>query len=386
VRLLILWIVLVVLVCGCVDEFLDYFFHGYKPIFSRSQPVSTTTTTTTTPESIVDDLTPIVVVGETGGVAVPPTLPDCDTRYDCPDNYCKGNDMINFQCEGKCTYTQEPCPEGTKCTESKSSTVRIKEGGYMTLLDCVSQLVVEKYTLMPGSWIFKEYTAGMNIPLDEMESGKTYTSDEWKLDIPTGDEGWKLIPNSNLRGVWDLKYVHDGDPVTEEGWDLLHPDGSVASEKETPDITEEVFQEEAAADVGGEETTYFELHMGMPPATNFDYDYADLAGKSEAEIRSLGPTLRIHAFQHYDGGNTYYIPFPYEQFTLDKRVYDEHPVGPLGEYCANAHFDAEKALDINLQWIPSPESACGWLGPEYRVGALMVTPEQIVRWFKAYEK
>jgi len=138
-------------------------------------------------------------------------------------------------------------------------------------------------------------------------------------------------------------------------------------------------------DVSQKTTPYFELHMANPPATNFDYDYDDVKGKSLKELKKLGKTLRIHAFNSLFHPEGTYIPFPYEQFTYDKRTYEAHEYGSQGEACGSYHFDTPQALDVHMKSISAPEGVCGWGGPEYAVGALVVTPEELYDWLQKYE-
>lgn len=128
----------------------------------------------------------------------------------------------------------------------------------------------------------------------------------------------------------------------------------------------------------------FELHMGDLPASNFDYNYEDVIGKSEKELKKLGDTLRIHAYNHLIGGRDEYFPFPDTQFNIDERVYLEHESSIEGGYCANIHFNTAKALDIFTKWRDEPKSICGWGTPFYTTGALIITPKQLSEWLEAY--
>ncbi len=249
--------------------------------------------------SVVNDLQPIVVTDGGDGFAVPPTLPTCKARFSCPDNYCKGNDRVEFRCvEGKCQYINTPCPKGSACTETDTST-KLSDGGQLTNLDCV---------------------------------GSTTSS----MDTTS-----TLVTTTTVTTT------------------------TVAN---------------AAVDVEYE----YEEHMGNPPATNYDYEYKDLSGMTDEQILALGKTIRIHTFAHYDGKVTHYIPFPDEQFVLDKRTYEEHG-DKDGIYCGSYHYDAKKAMNINHVWLADPGDLCGWGSPYYFVGALIIEPAAVVDWIGAYK-
>lgn len=130
----------------------------------------------------------------------------------------------------------------------------------------------------------------------------------------------------------------------------------------------------------------FEEHMGDPPATNYDYDYDDLVGKSLDELKDLGKELRIYGLDPVHEFGEYYYPFPFTQFDVDTKTYYEHNLGPDGSLCGSIHFDGEKALDIDLNWSTFGNKVCGW-GYEYnQVGAIIATPKQVFDWFEAYGK
>ncbi len=133
-----------------------------------------------------------------------------------------------------------------------------------------------------------------------------------------------------------------------------------------------------------DEKPNFELHMANLPATNFDYEYIDVEGKSEKELKKLGKTLRIHAFNYLRNDRDEYFPFPDAQFDLDERVYADHERGSDGGYCASAHFNKPKALDYSGGWKEEPEDVCGWGAPDFNTGALIVTPKQLSKWLEAY--
>jgi hypothetical protein len=126
--------------------------------------------------------------------------------------------------------------------------------------------------------------------------------------------------------------------------------------------------------------------MDPAPPTDVDYSYDELKGKSAGEIKDLGDEFKILAFKYYnaDEQKDYYFPFPRHQFELDERTYNEHPAIAGQGGCANAHYNAPKALDIYLNWITEPYSVCGWGSEDYVLGTLAVSPQHVINWMNVF--
>ena len=90
--------------------------------------------------------------------------------------------------------------------------------------------------------------------------------------------------------------------------------------------------------------------------------------------------IHITATGFYDGKITIHIPFPEEQF---ETLPAEEPNG--GAYCASEHYVADKALDINLQWVDTPGGECGFGSPDVFDGIITACPERVAAWFDEYK-
>jgi len=107
------------------------------------------------------------------------------------------------------------------------------------------------------------------------------------------------------------------------------------------------------------------------------YNYADLEGKSEEELKALGSYVAIPAFKYYVErdvkAKSYIIPFPEDQFEL-------LPASPKHVPCANEYYSAGQARDMYSQMISRPKIDCGWGGPTSFQGLLVICIEELTEW------
>jgi len=98
--------------------------------------------------------------------------------------------------------------------------------------------------------------------------------------------------------------------------------------------------------------------------------------------RQKGDVL-ISSFEYYLNRNVtsdrYDVPYPRDQFTLE-------PASPDGVPCANEHFDAKSAVEVDGASLNGPTIDCGWGSPDVFEGLLIICPAQLLDWFDAYKK
>jgi hypothetical protein len=104
------------------------------------------------PDSVADDLQDGVMLDNGDFVRSAPNLPDCKSVGDCPENYCKLNDRIEFTCvKKKCHYKQTPCPAGTVCTETETDSALDDLEGRTVKLACVPKATTTTSTTTTSS-------------------------------------------------------------------------------------------------------------------------------------------------------------------------------------------------------------------------------------------